>query len=132
MENALAAALLAQVGGVDQQVIAKVLKTFPGVAHRLNLCVHLMVDYINDSKGTMLMQLESTEGTRPITHCRRIRKRADFIPLAQAMPGRVKHVVIIGKVAKRWRKPLKVQGFLLFLGSSLEEAVGWHKAGTKR
>ncbi|NLM51384.1 MAG: UDP-N-acetylmuramoyl-L-alanine--D-glutamate ligase [Firmicutes bacterium] len=129
VENALAAALLAWLGGVDQQVIAKVLKTFPGVAHRLEFVRTFNgVDYINDSKGTNVdATLKALEAfSRPIILIAGgYEKGADFIPLAQAMPGRVKHVVIIGQVAKRLAATLESSGFSSFsLASSLEEAVG--------
>ncbi len=53
LENALAAALLACLGGIEPRVIAKTLSSFSGVPHRLELVRTLAgVDYINDSKGT--------------------------------------------------------------------------------
>lgn len=53
MENAMAAAALCLVMGIKADIIAKVLKTFPGVEHRLEPVRTLNgVLYVNDSKGT--------------------------------------------------------------------------------
>ena len=51
--NALAAACLSYFAGVETDVIADVLKSFKGVAHRLEYVAEIDgFDYINDSKGT--------------------------------------------------------------------------------
>ncbi len=51
--NALAAMCLSYFVGVEIDVIAEVLKSFKGVAHRLEYVAEIDgVDYINDSKGT--------------------------------------------------------------------------------
>ncbi|NLP37498.1 MAG: UDP-N-acetylmuramoyl-L-alanine--D-glutamate ligase [Firmicutes bacterium] len=128
VENALAAALLAWLGGVSPQVIAEVLKTFPGVAHRLEYVrTYNGVDYVNDSKGTnvdaTIKALEAV--TRPIVLIAGgYEKGADFTELAQAVQGRVRHAVLMGQVAERLAAEFESAGFTSFsLVGSLDDAV---------
>jgi UDP-N-acetylmuramoylalanine--D-glutamate ligase len=52
-ENAAAATAAARAAGVDDARIAEALRTFPGVAHRLELVAEIGgVRYVNDSKAT--------------------------------------------------------------------------------
>jgi UDP-N-acetylmuramoylalanine--D-glutamate ligase len=52
-ENAAAATAAARAAGLDEAAIAAVLRTFPGVEHRLELVAEIDgVRYVNDSKAT--------------------------------------------------------------------------------
>ena len=51
LENALAACAIAFFGGIPAEVIAKVLREFNGVEHRLELCGTIDdIRFVNDSK----------------------------------------------------------------------------------
>lgn len=53
LENALAAVAAAKALGISSDIIARVLKEFKGVSHRLEFVAEINgVKYINDSKGT--------------------------------------------------------------------------------
>ncbi|MCQ2545850.1 MAG: UDP-N-acetylmuramoyl-L-alanine--D-glutamate ligase, partial [Clostridia bacterium] len=53
LENALAAAAICYFGGIDPKVIGDTMRSFAGVAHRIELCCEKNgVRFVNDSKGT--------------------------------------------------------------------------------
>ncbi len=52
-QNLLMAVAAAHLAGIDQAAIQQAVRSFPGVAHRLEyICTWRGVDYINDSKAT--------------------------------------------------------------------------------
>lgn len=52
-QNLLMAVAAAHLAGIDAAAIAHAVKTFPGVAHRLeHICTWQGIDFINDSKAT--------------------------------------------------------------------------------
>lgn len=128
LENALAAALLAWLGGVPVQVIAQVLGTFSGVEHRLEYVRTVAgVDYINDSKGTNVDASLKALAAFPqpkVLIAGGYEKGADFAPFAQALIGQVSHVILLGEVAERLAAALREVGYENYsFANSLEEAV---------
>jgi UDP-N-acetylmuramoylalanine--D-glutamate ligase len=101
--NAMAAAAACLVRGLDPDAVAQGLRTFPGVAHRLELiAVKAGVAYVNDSKATnvasTLVALQSyPSGVRLIAGGRG--KQQDFTPLAAAVAERCVGVYLIGEAA---------------------------------
>ncbi|MGD0621190.1 MAG: UDP-N-acetylmuramoyl-L-alanine--D-glutamate ligase [Thermacetogeniaceae bacterium] len=115
LENALAAAAAALLTGIDREVIATALSTFPGVPHRLELAgVVGGVKYVNDSKGTnpesVLKALDSFRepiiliaGGKP--------KGSDFTRLAERIRTRVKALILLGQAAPQIEQAVRAAGY---------------------
>lgn len=118
LENALAAAVMASAIGVDVDAIARVLKTFRGVEHRMETVrvVH-GVTWINDSKGTnvdsTLKAIESMLAPTVII-LGGSDKQVDFSPLAKAIAATpfIKHAVLMGETAGQIKQALHAEGFI--------------------
>jgi UDP-N-acetylmuramoylalanine--D-glutamate ligase len=103
-ENAAAATAAARAAGTRDEQIAEVLRTFPGVPHRLELVRELNgVRYVNDSKATnvaaALRALAAYEDEPVHLILGGSRKGEDFTPLAQALGPNVRTVHLIGETA---------------------------------
>ena len=115
VENALAASAIAYFFGIDPLAIRQALKSFPGVSHRIEYCGEIAgVKYYNDSKGT---NVDAT-----ITALKAIRqnilliaggdaKGQDFRSLAEALPGRVKTLILMGRDGHLIAEAAKKAGF---------------------
>lgn len=108
VENVMAATTYALLCGCPLDAIRRVLATFPGLEHALEIvCERRGVRYVNDSKGTnvdaTLKALESID--QPIWLIAGGRdKGGDFSRLAQAVSRRVAHVILIGEAAPLLRQ----------------------------
>jgi UDP-N-acetylmuramoylalanine--D-glutamate ligase len=136
VENAMAAILLARLGGVPADRIQAGLDAFPGLAHRIELAgVVLGVEYVNDSKAT---NVDSTvvglnafsAGVWLIAGGRG--KGASYTPMADASRGRVKGVLTIGEDAQAIASAY--QGVVEVipcgdLGSAVRESAARARAG---
>ncbi len=103
-ENAAAATATAHALGVQDVQIAHVLRTFPGVPHRLEPVGEVNgVRYVNDSKATnvaaALRALAAYEDEPVHLILGGSRKGEDFTPLALALGANVKSVHLIGETA---------------------------------
>jgi len=127
VENALAATAVAAAAGVPMPVVAKVLKEFPGLEHRMEFVRELDgVTWINDSKGTNVGAVEkSLEGfDRPvILIAGGLDKHSDFTVLADVVGQRVKKLILIGKAADAMYEALGSSTDTVKAGYSLESAV---------
>lgn len=101
LENCLAAGTAAIARGVEEAAVAEGLRTFTGVAHRLERAgIVSGVTYVNDSKAT---NVEATltalnaypEGTHLILGGRD--KASDYRPVARACARRCKAIYLIGE-----------------------------------
>lgn len=135
LENALAASLLAWLGGVGTEVIADTLRHFPGVPHRLEYLGTVSgVYFVNDSKGTnpdAAMKALTAIPQKKILIAGGYDKGADFALFAAAVKEHVSHAVVIGQVTQRLIAAFNVAGFAAYsTASTLEEAVtaAYHKA----
>jgi len=108
--NALFAALMASLAGVDDEAIVHVLRHFPGLEHRLEFAGEKDgVRFFNDSKGTnvgaVIRSLESFESNVILIAGGRD-KNGDFDALVPYVEGRVKKVVVIGEASERIARAL--------------------------
>ncbi len=115
LENALAAAAICYFAGIEPQYIAKVLRTFGGVEHRIEFCGEIEgVKYYNDSKGTNV--------DAAVTALRAIKeniiliaggdgKSQDFDDFIKGFQGSVKKLILLGKDAKIISEAAERQGF---------------------
>ncbi|HSC50481.1 MAG TPA: UDP-N-acetylmuramoyl-L-alanine--D-glutamate ligase [Gaiellaceae bacterium] len=103
-ENAAAATAAARALGIPDARIAEALRTFRGVAHRLEPVGEVRgVRYVNDSKATnvaaALRALAAYEDEPVHLILGGSRKGEDFTPLARAIGANVKSVHLIGATA---------------------------------
>jgi UDP-N-acetylmuramoylalanine--D-glutamate ligase len=126
-QNAMAAAAACLARGIDKHAVAAGLRTFEGVAHRLEPIRTLDgVRWINDSKATnvasTLVALEAFEGgVRLIAGGRG--KRQDFSSLARLVGERCASVYLIGEAADELAIALAGSGVPLHRPGDLERAV---------
>ena len=100
LENCLAAGTAALARGVAREAVAEGLRTFSGVAHRLEMAGMVAVTYVNDSKATnveaTLTALNAySENTHLILGGRD--KASDYRPVARACTRGCKGVYLIGE-----------------------------------
>lgn len=128
LENALAASLIAWIGGTSPSVIGVALRNFRGVPHRLEFVGSINgVDFINDSKGTnsdaSIKALQALPRPKVLI-AGGYDKGGSFADFAEAVSKYAAHVVIIGQVSVRLAEALQSAGFHCFeFASSLREAV---------
>jgi UDP-N-acetylmuramoylalanine--D-glutamate ligase len=115
-ENAAAATAAARAAGISDDAIAEALRTFPGVAHRLEPVRELRgVRYVNDSKATNPESAEKALEAYPPSTLRVIlggsRKDTPFGALARrAAERRVLHAYLIGETAGELADALRAEG----------------------
>lgn len=104
LENAMAAVAAGWAMGLQAETMAETLRTFPGVAHRLEFAGEVNgVTYINDSKGTnpdaAIKALESYQCPIVLIAGGKS-KGSDFTDFAAKMRGRVHTLVVVGQTAE--------------------------------
>lgn len=126
VENVMAAATYAALWGCPTDVIRRVISTFPGLEHALELVRDCRgVRFVNDSKGTNVdATLKALEGIdHPIWLIAGGRdKGGDFSRLTEAVRRRVKQVILIGEATPLLKKALAGATAISEAGS-LREAV---------
>jgi UDP-N-acetylmuramoylalanine--D-glutamate ligase len=125
--NAMAAAAVCLARGIDPDAVAQGLRTFAGVAHRLELItVADGVAYVNDSKATNVastqVALLSYPGAVHLIGGGR-GKQQDFSPLAALVAQRCAAVYLIGEAAAELAGALACTGVALHQVGDLERAV---------
>lgn len=126
VENVMAAATYAALWGCPGDAIRRVVSTFPGLEHALELVRERHgVRFVNDSKGTNVdATLKALEGIeQPIWLIAGGRdKGGNFSRLTEAVRRRVKQVVLIGEAAPLIKKAW-VGATAISEASSMREAV---------
>ncbi len=109
--NALAALALGEALELPLAAMVAELKDFPGLAHRTQWVAEVAgVTYIDDSKGTnvgaTLAAVSGLDGPLVLIAGGE-GKNQDFAPLAAALRGKTRHVVLIGRDAARIGRALE-------------------------
>ncbi len=134
-ENAAAATVAARAAGATEEEIARALRDFPGVAHRLEpVAERDGVLFVNDSKATNVAAALRAVAAydRPLLLIAGGRAKGEsFEPLAAAARGRVEHAFLIGEAAPELADalgdvPHETSGDL---GSAVAAAAGAAKPG---
>jgi UDP-N-acetylmuramoylalanine--D-glutamate ligase len=126
-QNGLAAAALCLARGVAREAVARGLRTFQGVPHRLELVRTLDgVVWVNDSKatnvGSTIVALRAlARGVHLIAGGRG--KGQDFSPLSAAVAERCRAVYLIGEAADELERVLGPTGALVRRAGELAGAV---------
>jgi UDP-N-acetylmuramoylalanine--D-glutamate ligase len=103
--NALAALAAGDLLGLERAAMLQVLVEFPGLPHRMQFVARIgAVDYINDSKATnvaaAVASVESVDGMLVLI-AGGDGKGGDFTDLAEAVDGKLRGAVLIGKDAEK-------------------------------
>jgi UDP-N-acetylmuramoylalanine--D-glutamate ligase len=127
LENAMATAAVCLARGIDAEAVAQGLRTFQGVAHRLELiAVRAGVSYVNDSKATnvasTIVALRSYAGDVHLIAGGR-GKQQDFSPLAPLVAERCAAVYVIGEAAGELAAVLAPTGVPIRPAGDLEHAL---------
>jgi UDP-N-acetylmuramoylalanine--D-glutamate ligase len=105
-ENAVAATLAARAAGASEEQIAGALRTFPGVAHRLELVAEIGgVAFVNDSKATNVAAARRALAAYADMPVYLVLggslKGEDFAPLAEAIGPNVRRVYLVGEATEQ-------------------------------
>lgn len=128
LENALAAAAIAYFAGISPEVIAKTLREFEGVEHRLEFSGEVDgVRFVNDSKGTnpdaSIKAIEAMKGNI-ILIAGGYDKGSDYEEFIEAFQGKVKHLLLLGKTAPKIKETAVRLGFSnITLCKDMDECV---------
>jgi len=110
VENALAAAVLAERGGADLDGIREGLRTYPGLAHRLAFCGERDgIRVYNDSKGTNVDATVTAVRALPgplVLLLGGQDKGTSYAPLREALAGKVRRLVFLGEAIPQLERDL--------------------------
>lgn len=128
LENALAAAAVAYFAGISPEVIAKTLREFEGVEHRLEFCGEVDgIRFINDSKGTNpAASIKAIEAMKEkiLLIAGGYDKGSEYDEFISAFQGKVKRLILLGKTAPKIKETAERLGFTdITMCRDMDEAV---------
>ncbi|MDR2167189.1 MAG: UDP-N-acetylmuramoyl-L-alanine--D-glutamate ligase [Clostridiales bacterium] len=128
VENVMAAAALCAVAGAPPALIARGIREFKAVEHRLEFVAEIAgVAYYNDSKATNVDSAIKgvTALNRPIVLIGGGQdKAADFGEFVKVFPGRVKAFIVLGETAEQLIETCRAHNFSDFeRANTLKDAV---------
>ena len=134
-ENVLPAVATALLLNISLDAIQKVLRSFPGLEHRLEwVCNQDGIDFINDSKGTNVGAVCKSLNTfdRPIILIAGGKdKNINFSELKKIIKKKVKYLILIGETKQKFKSILNGK-FDYEESDSLVEAVRLAKTKAKK
>ena len=127
-ENVMAASAMAIAYGVPMDVIRKTIKSFAGVAHRIEfVCEKNGVAYYNDSKGTnpdAAIKGIQAMNRKTLLIGGGYDKDSEYEEWIEAFDGKVKYLVLLGQTREKIADAARKLGFEnIIMVESLEEAV---------
>ena len=127
-ENVMAASAMALSYGVPIEVVRETVKSFAGVAHRIEyVCEKHGVAYCNDSKGTnpdAAIKGIQAMNRRTLLIGGGYDKDSEYEEWIQSFDGKVKHLVLLGQTREKIAEAARNVGFEnIILVDTLEEAV---------
>lgn len=128
LENAMAATGAALALGIKTEIIAKVLKEFKGVEHRLEFCGEFNgVKFYNDSKGTNPdASIKAVQGIEKpiILIAGGYDKKSLYDDFIKAFDNKVKALVLLGQTADDIDRCARKYGFTnIYHVENMDEAV---------
>ncbi len=127
-ENVMAASAMALSYGVPIEVVRDTVKSFAGVAHRIEfVCEKNGVAYYNDSKGTnpdAAIKGIQAMNRKTLLIGGGYDKNSEYEEWIQSFDGKVKHLVLLGQTREKIAESARRVGFEdIILVDTLEEAV---------
>jgi len=128
IENALACTAMAHVCGAEPAIIAKTLREFPGVEHRIEFVRELNgIRYINDSKGTnpdATIKAINAMDRPTVLILGGYDKKSDFDELFSRFSEDIKTVIALGETKDNLLKSARNNGFTeIYTVDSFKQAV---------
>ncbi len=138
LENALAAVAMAWKMGVGHEAMSRVLQTFRGLEHRMELVGYFRgVPVYNDSKGTnvgaTLRSLEGLGGS-VILILGGKDKGTSYRPLTEPIRRKVKYLILLGEAADRMEEAFQGTTRILrvkTVDEAVKEAVQFARPGSE-
>lgn len=129
VENALASIAACRLAGVSAPAIAKALKEFRALEHRLEYVATIDgIAFYNDSKATnpdsTIKALSSFPGQKIVLIAGGKDKGTDLKEMVEAIQDSVNSVILIGEAKDRFKQALEINGFTnIHLANDIKEAV---------